>query len=425
MFNRYLPLFVYSLFLLVTFLAFEFSPIQYKEMKAFPTFFFVVGIFLVTNIGFIAGVKGEIYPRESMREHSYYRIRKIIGLLLILTTVLCAKDWLAFIASGRNLDLTNVGANYVNAYAGYVRGSAEVGVLYVLDILESSIVTLTLILAITYQRRLSQLSLYALYFIIFTYLTLNVVADGKQKYLGDILIFYVSATMLVLGADETVVRKSHIVWFVLVFAIAIAGFAYLLNSRYSAIGLDATNIVENLNNASYWDRDAWVLKLTGEGFGFGLSMFLSYFTIGIYGLSVCLAMPFQWTYFIGSSYAVSRVFEVMLGIGNDLSNGTYPARAAEYGWGLEKWHSAYSWLASDFTFPGVIIISCIISFAYGRVWNRALNSLNPLAGPIFVYLTLGLFFSFSNNQLVHSLSGVITLMILWFLYAISAWQKTS
>jgi hypothetical protein len=72
----------------------------------------------------------------------------------------------------------------------------------------------------------------------------------------------------------------------------------------------------------------------------------------------------------------------------------------------------FAWLASDITFIGVLFLVPLFAFLYARLWLQAIKSSNPFSGPLFVYLSLGLIFSYANNQIMHTLAGVIVLLVL-------------
>ena len=121
----------------------------------------------------------------------------------------------------------------------------------------------------------------------------------------------------------------------------------------------------------------------------------------------------------GSSYSMGKVMENLIDTQGSILDKGYALRAEEFGWGMDKWHSVYSWLASDLTFPGTLIIGFVIAFFYGRVWLRVLQQSNPMAPMMFMLLTVGMLFSLANNQLLHTLEGVILASFLALLYIIA------
>lgn len=206
---------------------------------------------------------------------------------------------------------------------------------------------------------------------------------------------------------------------IVIFIVLLAGVVALseiLSQRYSTINLNGENILYHLHPLMSWDENSIILKIFGTEKGFLIGMLMMYLSNGVYGLSVCLSLPFQWTYFLGSSYAVARMFELFFKADGAIFENTYIYRAGEKGWGMDKWHSLYSWLASDFTFTGVLGITFFFAYFYGKLWKQILIETNPFAKPLFILLSLGLIFSYSNNQIMHSLQGTLALVIIFIMY---------
>ena len=165
-----------------------------------------------------------------------------------------------------------------------------------------------------------------------------------------------------------------------------------------------------------WDVDSFIVQVLGPGYGFAVGSVLFYFSNGLYGLYLSLTLPFEWSYLVGNSYSLGRIVEIAVGDPGLVLEETYPYRVGvTYGWGLDKWHSAFAWLASDIGFGGILLITPLFARFYARIWKEAVAATNIASGPLFLYLTLGLAFSYSNNQLVHAMSGVLVLIFLLLL----------
>jgi hypothetical protein len=73
-----------------------------------------------------------------------------------------------------------------------------------------------------------------------------------------------------------------------------------------------------------------------------------------------------------------------------------------FDWDLSKWHSAFAWLASDFTFPGTLVLFSLIGYLWAKLWVEAVVLRRRSSIILFSFLFLGLVFVPANNQLVHS-----------------------
>lgn len=417
---RYLPLNIFLLYSAFVFSALVFGPVKYYHMDYAKLFSFLLAFIVLFYFGFIFGAKNKNISFRGRENVSITKIKPLFVFFLYLSFALALKSWGVFILSGKSLSLASMGENYVNSYDGYERGQASIGLSYILNIIESAITAISLLLIFSHFRHIQPKSRYRYMciFIIISYLLINVIGSGKQKYLGDVVIFLIYAYLIKIAALNVKLSIKKIGFSIFTFFSILALFSFVLYQRYAAINLDGTNISNALHPLMYWDDSSVIVKVFGDILGFAIGMFLGYFTNGLCGLNLSLQLPFEWTYFLGNSYSTAKIAEVFIGENGAILSHSYPFRAEELGWGLDKWHSIFSWLASDFTFFGVLLLSFLFAFAYGRLWVNSIVNTNPLARPLFVYLSLGIIFTYSNNQLVHSLSGVMTLLFLTLFYFI-------
>lgn len=414
--HRYLPINLFVLYSIFVFCALIFGPAKYYYIDYLKLFGFLFTFLFLFYVGFIFGAKKKIHPCLGKEPTSVFRIKSIFRFFLYISVIIALADWAEFILSGKDFSLASMGETYVNSYKGYERGQANIGLTYVLNILLASITMITLLLIFSHYRDLKTSFKYLSIFVVFSYLIINVAGSGKQKYLGDIVIFLIYANLIKIASQSIKISVKKISIAIGIFIFIIGLFSFLLYQRYSAINLDGTNISTALHPLMYWDESSLVIKIFGDVLGFAIGMFLGYFTNGLYGLNLSLQLPFEWTYFIGNSYSTTKVVEFFLGDNGSIISRTYPYRAGELGWGQDKWHSIFSWLASDFTFFGVLVLSFLFAFIYGRLWINSIRNENPAARPFFIYMSLGVIFAYSNNQLVHSLSGVFVLLFLSLFY---------
>lgn len=418
--RRYLPLHAYFVYSFIVWLSLIISPIKYNDMHYYMLFsylFIFMGVFVTF---FILGSRGAI-EKKSIKKKENKNHLIIVNIFLVLAIILSVNEWRDFIVSGKYMSAGDLGEAYVDSYSNYVRGQATINFSYVANILGTSIVLICLLFIIPQYETIKGWTKYCSLFVVFTYLIINVIGSGKLKYFGDIVIYLFYAKLIYFGVAG---GKYKLKTFILLFSLSILFFfifTYVLSLRYVAIGVNADNIQLHLSPLLKWDEDTLLIKFLGKELAFSLAMFLGYFTSGLYGLNICLQLPFEWTYLVGNSYSLAKVVEIIFNSPGFIIEHTYPVRAGSEGWGLNKWHSVFSWFASDVTFFGVIVLGGFFAFFYGRVWIKCLNNSNPFANSLFLYLSLGLIFSYSNNQMFHSLSGVIGFFSLLFFYL--CWKK--
>lgn len=421
---RYLPANIYILYSAFVLGSLFFGPIEYKGMDSVLLMSFLLPMLFLFIVGFVIGGRGDFNQftdTAAGRLNSMQRIGRVVKLLLVIAAVSSAAQWYSFISSGGGLSLDGIGESYVAGYEGYERGKATIDAAYILNIFLQTFMTLALLFGFYYYSVLSRVLKIVFIFVVLTYLLVNVLGVGKQKYLGDLVIF--GAFLLAINCAARRKRIS-LKWLALGGAaggVIFFVFVEILRQRYQAANISIDNIYEKVHPLVYWNYDAWVISLVGSDYALPLGIFLGYFTNGLNGLYLSLTLPFEWSYMFGNSYSLGRVVEIFTGGNGDILSRTYPYRVGEvYGWEFDKWHSLFSWLASDLTFLGVVLLAPVFAFVYARVWLQAVSGSNPYSGPLFIYLSMGLIFSYSNNQLMHSLSGVMVLV-----YLVLGWWRSS
>ncbi|MHC5347861.1 hypothetical protein [Metapseudomonas furukawaii] len=392
------------------------GPIEYKDLDYLVLVSFIVALVFLFVCGYIIGARGS-YQQHSIgfeeRSVSYLRVRRLLSVLLFLGVISSVGQWYSFLVSGGELNFGSIGENYVKGYEGYERGQAKVDFFYILNIFDQALAVLVLLFSIYYFRVMGAPARYAFLFVVATYLLINVVGTGKQKYLGDVVIFAFFCMLINFAAKGKRFKlRTFCIAAVIAFFVFFL-FVEILRQRYLAAGIGLDNIYEKTHPLISWDENSLVVSLVGADYALALGIFLGYFTNGLYGLYLSLTLPFEWSYFVGNSYSLGRIVEIALSADGSILEHTYPYRVGiTYGWGFDKWHSMFAWLASDITFLGVLFLAPLFSFLYARLWLQAINSNNPFAGPLFIYLSLGLIFGYANNQIMHGLAGVIVLAVL-------------
>lgn len=148
------------------------------------------------------------------------------------------------------------------------------------------------------------------------------------------------------------------------------------------------------------DLDNWMIASLPDSGKMAFGALASYLTQGYYPLSLSLPEEFTFSYGVGHSYYYTGILQSFLGQGV-VSDLTYPAKIESYGWDrFEKWHSIYPWIASDLTFPGVIVFVFMIGRLTAKAWIESIVSKNPLAITLFSLLVIMLFYFPANNQVL-------------------------
>jgi hypothetical protein len=142
-----------------------------------------------------------------------------------------------------------------------------------------------------------------------------------------------------------------------------------------------------------------------------------YLTQGYYGLSLALEQPYVPTYGLGGSQFLARVGS-RLTASSRFEDRPYPMRAERNdGWdAYGLWSTFYAWVASDLTFPGVLLLMALIGRLWAMSWLDTLEGSNPFAVGAFAVLTLVVVYLPANDQLLssgESTVGFLGLLALW------------
>ena len=346
---------------------------------------------------------------------AFVKVERSFRWLLVWAFASSTFKWIGLLTSGASIGFDAIGDAYSEGYRDYVRGDASIGPLYILNIIDQSIVVLAVIIGLAYYKSLPSKSKLALLFVLVTFVFANMLGSGKQVYIGYVAIYVSVAALRYAAIQRRKISARGVFAATSVMAIVLLAMVEVLRQRYEYAGVSLSNVMSRSHPLMIWDVDSPLVNVVGNGYGLAIGYLTTYFSNGLYGLYLSLTLPFEWSYFMGSSYSLGRIVEIVAGSDGAILDRTYPFRVGEaYGWGMTKWHSAFSWIASDIGFFGILLISPFFAAVYARLWREAVNSVNPYAAPLFMYLTLGLAFSFANNQMVHALSGVFVLsFLLW------------
>jgi hypothetical protein len=150
------------------------------------------------------------------------------------------------------------------------------------------------------------------------------------------------------------------------------------------------------------DYSGPVLSLLPDFIAFGYAMISAYLTIGYYGLSLALELPFESAYGLGHSSALLSLYERISG-STALFDSTYIARISESGWDHRYyWSSLYTWLANDVHFIGALVIVGFFARWFRQAWLDAVYARDDLAAVVFVLLCIAFLYLPANNQLAQT-----------------------
>ena len=144
-----------------------------------------------------------------------------------------------------------------------------------------------------------------------------------------------------------------------------------------------------------------------------------YLTHGYFPTYLSLRQPFVPCYGVGNSMFLQR--QVARLTGNPrLGECAYPFRLHESGFYASRyWTTIYPWIASDVTFPGVVVVMGLIGWLSGLAWLDVLGGRNPFAVALLGQLLVLLYYVPAHNKIMQTGEGVSAFVVLFGAWAYS------
>ncbi|MDR5725835.1 MAG: hypothetical protein RB191_00035 [Terriglobia bacterium] len=175
-----------------------------------------------------------------------------------------------------------------------------------------------------------------------------------------------------------------------------------------------------INPLFLYRPDSLVYVVFGKNLGDGIGLASSYISQGWYGLSNTFAIDFHWTGGMSFSRIFADYYHRFFGPENAQPPLSYPLRQ-QYLTGYPAyryWFTIFPWLASDFTFPGALLLSGLFGAIYGRMWIITVREGCLVSVSLFALLSIGVLFMNANSQILDDKSLFLALLGLLALYPI-------
>ena len=221
------------------------------------------------------------------------------------------------------------------------------------------------------------------------------IAAGTNKGLADFLMLL---PWLLIARNPSVlaaVSWRKVLTIGLFVLIGCSAFLVFFGARW---GSHRVALLDSASGASVEAKDSYFGSLP-EAFRRTLIGTTSYFTQGYYALGLSLQKPFVFCYGVGNSYlweGLSRKF-----VDTRILDRTYPGRIRSQGWDpYIRWHSFYTWIASDVSFYGTIVVMFLVGRLFALVWREVVFNRGPWAICLFPLLLMMLYYIPANNQVL-------------------------
>jgi len=168
------------------------------------------------------------------------------------------------------------------------------------------------------------------------------------------------------------------------------------------------------------DTNNWFVRIFPRRLQAGALGLSSYLTQGYYALSLALDKPFIPMFGVGSSMFLYNNAAQFLG-NPHIAELPYPERLQqENGWDARiLWSTVYAWLASDLSFPGVVLLMGLVGFLLAVSWRDTLSGGGPFAVLFLAQLLMFCYYIPAGNRVAQGPEQLVTF---WVIFA--AWGLT-
>ena len=322
----------------------------------------------------------------------------LIGLMMV--SIMSLRDWLSF---GLATMSFNMGDNYVERLEADITANSFWGQLNNLFLPVRIIVIVFCTLHYKYLKIIVRI----LFMIFLSILILSGFFRGVLVGVGNILVYWLVPYFFVMRRNGKMKQfRWQLVW---IFCSFVVFFVVAQLSRATAYDV---SLSEKFSDNFFYD-------VFGERVGGGLLLFFSYFSHGYRGLNYSLQLPFVWTHGYGGSRALNEYLYQYFNI-DSMYGETYPMRVKDiFGYDCEmSWPTAFSWWASDFSFPGVVVLLFFLGMLVCIVVKDAIKCYNTISISFLCQLVILVIFLPLNNQAFQARDSLIATVVLSFLWVI-------
>ena len=214
--------------------------------------------------------------------------------------------------------------------------------------------------------------------------------------------------------------KSYI-YFAILFCIVILIFSFVMAGRIGDSSVtDLSIAAPPYTTINY---DSYLLKLSPDFTHPFIILIFAYLTQGYYYLSFGFDLDYRFSFFLNQNPEIFNIGKIF---GLDFSDNSMVNRLSEIGIDPRvQWHSAYLWLASDYSFFFTPLYILILGFALGSSWILATRYQDYVFKVMFVILSGSAFFLFANNNFIAQYFYTIIFIIILSLLKVFNLKQTN
>ncbi|MBY6052631.1 hypothetical protein [Cytobacillus firmus] len=438
--SSWIPMIIVQIYLTIILILFNFGPWPWPVDNLIQLNFYLILSQMMLFVGYLLSIKSKLFILNISRTNKSKLILNIsnnnirfIKFLFVITVLLYIPTFILRIG----IDSFNISVIFLEIKNGIInpgeqyldkinsQGSTEVSMINtIISAIYAPFYWLLVPLSLVNWKRLTYFLKLGLIFLILLEI-LSWVSIGTNKGIFDTVFILTFSLIIKVYLDNydgdfnkkysnsNSKKKFNIfIFFGLFLLLAITYMYNAISSRTGSISNynAAANITVDFNSP--------IMSIVPSFLEDIVIMLSSYLTQGYYGLSLAMNEGFTSTYGFGNSWFLLNVYEQITG-DETLVYKTYPFKIVESGWDpFINWHSIYTWLASDYSFIGVLILMTIIGYLFGEVWKSLLIQRNIFSFALFILFMIMFMYFPANNQIfafIQTFSAFWVLFILWIL----------
>jgi hypothetical protein len=407
--TRLLPVLFFFIYLNFTVFLFAFGPLPWPVINTVKLYAFLFFAHISLLLGYIS-----VINRHSGHYIGKWNTKRIIIVSLVVNLLLLIPTSISRSGS----PIPNVAAGFYEPGWTYytargLRDDTGSNPVEYVRIVFGPVLFPLLPLTIYYWQRLAisirLLSILSIIGFVFIY-----IATGTNKAVADFILICPWLIVASIFAGIMKIRKIHLTLFLIIGVVLVVLFAnFFVEGQKNRPGANVAYFSGINMNA---DLDNFMVRDLSSNAKIGVVALTGYLTQGYYALSLSLERPFMPMFGVGNSMFLYRNAARITGV-YAIEEMPYPVQIEKDGWdAYGRWSSIYPWIASDVSFPGVIVIVFLIGRLFALSWLDSLTGNNPFAIIMFTQFITMLYYFPANNQALQSgesLSSFYVLLILW------------
>lgn len=390
---KYLPLVALHLFMLATLTLFAFGGWDWPVNNPVGFYSLVLTFQAAHLIGYLVGIR---LPSKGY----FWRLDpvKLLKWGLALELLLLIPTMIDIVSSGASELLTAIASPAEAYYGNQASGSGPGFFIPQIRFLLSPLLYPVMPLGIFYWERLSRALRIGLVLAIVSEI-LSWLLIGTNKGLVDAVTLIPLLIFARIFSGKTKLSRRKLITLLTVIAV---GFTLVITYF-------TRNIVERLGGAipdtyvgtQIYRKQDGLTPYVPEPLIATYLASSAYAGSGYYGLYLSTQLPFQSTYGLGHSMYLSQFAKDSFGAPY-FYDESYPGRVQSvYGWSQTvRWHTMYSWWASDISFWGIPILMLVFGIVTALVWADVRKGDNPFAVIMFTHFATMFLYVSANNQAV-------------------------